>query len=933
MYGSNDAPARLSLDRVNECVHQGDRPLKLTPKAFAVLCHLLQRPARLATKDELLEAVWPDSAVTDGSLSTCIREIRRALNDDATKPRYIQTVHRRGYRYVGAPIENGPSGGGSHGAPHLVDRSPSHTPHGGLLVGRDEELAALGRSLRQVDAGERRLIFLGGEAGIGKTSLVEQFAAAVTGGSKTLLARGQCVEHYGACEAYLPWLDILSHLARVYGAEPLAALLRRCAPMWLAQLPWLIDASERQRLQQQIAGATRERMIRELVEALETLGSNRSVVLVLEDLHWSDPSSIDLLAYLARRRRPARLLVIGTYRPAELHAAAHPLGALKQELQLHGACEDRPLDFLTRDAVAEYVRARLPGAPADLAVELHRRTEGNALFIVNVIDYLLARGVLAPEHSRWHLCGRANDAQTDVPDSLKGMIERQLDRLASDDRQLLEAASVVGAVFSAAAVAAALGQPVERAEERLGELGRRGSFVRAGDRQRWPDGTESDGYVFIHALYQNVLYERIGAARRGRLHKQTGERLEAGYGDRAVEIAVELALHFQRGHDPRRAVGYLARAGELAVRRSAYVEATALLNQGISMLSMLPEGLERDSCELQLQMPLGIAACNTRGYAAPDVGTIFERAHVLSRHASDTTRLFRALRGVWRFAHMRADLQRAQSIAAELLAVAERERDPAGLVEGHRIMGTTSFHLGQLTAADDHLQQALGLYDAERHSSHAFLYGQDPGVSCLMWHAWTQWYLGYPDRAVAIGQRGIELARSIGHPFSSSFALSFAAYLWLCRGEAAAAERYAEQAVGYAREHELTQLLVMGQILHGWSRLLLERAGALEQLKESVARWQSTGARLMAPYWKLLLASALDKAGRTQEALSALIDALNQAESSEERWFDCELYLLKASLTTCSDRQVDLRRALRAANDMGSPALRLRAVTALAEDE
>jgi DNA-binding winged helix-turn-helix (wHTH) protein/predicted ATPase len=922
--------APLSLDRENECVHQGERPLRLTPKAFAVLCHLMERPGRLATKDELLSTVWPDAAVTEGSLSTCIREIRRALNDQPTTPRYIQTVHRRGYRYLDAAVGAKPIAGTSR-----TNLWP------GTLVGRDRELAVLDRSLQDAQHGERRLIFVAGEAGIGKTTLVEFFAAKTAGQQTARIARGQCVEQYGASEAYLPWLEVLNQLARDYGHRRFATLLRRYAPMWLAQLPWLIDADERMQLQRQIAGTTRERMVRELAEALEAVGGDDPLVVVLEDLHWADPSSIGLLAYLARRRQPGRLLVLGTYRPAELQFTSEQLMAMKQELLVHGECQELPLDFLTTEAIAEYVTTRLPGAPADLAVQMHRRTDGNPLFVVNVIDYLLARGALVEDRGQWHLGENIQEAELEVPDSLKKMIERQLDRLSDDDRRLLEAASVAGVAFSGACVAAVLEESVESSEERLGALARRGSFIRRTDHQTWPDGTESDGYAFIHALYQNVLYEQVGAARRSRMHRQAGERLEVAYSGRAGEIAAELALHFQRGRDVKRAVCYLAQAGENALRRSAYLEAITLLNQGIGLLSTLPEGVDRDTCELQLQVPLGVSYMNTRGYAAPEVGATFKRAQQLCRHVSDKAYSFRVLRGVWIFAEQRADLQKAQAVAEDLLRIAQDQSDSAGLVEAHRILATTWFHLGNFSRALDHVQHGLALYDAKYHSSDAFLYGQDPGVCCHMWQAWAEWYLGYPDRAVDSAMRGIALARQIGHPFSLSYAMNFAARLYLCRREPAEAEGYAREGVRCAQEHGLTAMLAVGQVLHGWSNAFLGHAeGAIAELEEGVARWRSTGSRLVTPYWMYLLASALDQAGRTAEALVVLDDALADAESTGERWFECELYILKATLAAHlshrnyrsdprAEIQHDLRRAFRAATEMGSPSLRLRAANAL----
>ena len=917
----------LSLDPANERAHLRGHPVKLTPKAFAVLRHLMERPGLLATKNELLSRVWPDTIVTEASLSTCIREIRRALDDDAARPAYVQTVHRRGYRYVGPVADAEPAASGGD----------VHTEVASVLVGRERELAALDRVLHPASHGGRRLILVSGEAGIGKTALITRFIGKASRDTGVVIARGQCVEYYGACEPYLPWFEVLNQLSQSCGREQLAGVLRRCAPMWLSQLPWLIEAAERQTVRLEIAGAQRERMVRELAEALAEIGAEAQLVIVLEDLHWSDPSSIDLLAYLARRAQ-RNWTLIGSYRPAELHASSHPLVTLKQDLLLHGVCEELPLDLLTPEAVARYVNGRLPGAPDVLATGIHRRTDGNPLFMVNVLDYLLACGAVVHSDGCWRLSDTSHSTCTRIPESLKDMIERQLDRLTGDEQSVLEIASVPGAAFSAALVAAMADAPLESIEDRLASLARRGSFLRAADRVIWPDGTESDGYAFIHALYQQVLYERIGTARRRRMHRVTGERLEAALGERASDIAAELALHFQRGRDDWRAVRYLTTAGENAMRRGAFVEAAALLNQGLDVLPSLQGGPRRDRCELDLRVLLGSCYLNTKGYAAADVGITFERARTLSRHVDEPMQTFRALRGQWFFALLRADLPRAHAIAAELLDVAARADDGGGLVEAHRFLATTWFHLGHYSRALDHVRQGLALYDPERHAAGASRHSHDSGVCCYAWQAWVQWHSGYPDQAVASATQSIELARRLDYPFNVSYAMNFAAQLYQCRGDADAAERHSREAIRFAREHGLSSMLAMGQILHGWSQTRLRSVNAgVRELQEGIAGWRSTGASLAMGYWMYLLASALDTAGRHAEAIDTVDAALAQSRQTDERWSDCELQILKASLLAPESAGDDehalaermLSQAFDAATTMQSPPLRLRAATAM----
>jgi len=871
------SPLVLSLDRQDESVSQGGKRLKLTPRAFAVLRHLMDNAGQLVTKDELLAVVWHDASVTDASLTTTVREIRRALNDDPLTPVYIQTVHRRGYRYLGLPAE---------------DASPAR------LVGRDLELARLERCLRESERGDRRVVFIAGEPGIGKTALVETFLQRSVAHRRSRIARGQCVEQYGAGEAYLPWLEMLNQLGQ---DEGVVRLLRCYAPMWLAQMPWLIGPNEREKLQREIVGTTRERMVRELAEALEATSEMAPLVLLLEDIHWSDQSSIGLLSYIARRRDPARLLLIGTYRPAEVMTQGHPLMALKQELRVHAQCEEIALNFLTPEAVVEFVSARLPGAPAALAHRIHQRTDGNPLFMTSVIDYLVARGAVAEDGGQWFLNCSLEETESDVPQNLKEMIERHVERLSPADQRMLEDASLAGVTFSAASLAAALEEPAETTEERLWALASRGSLVRRNARQAWPDGTQTDSYSFIHALYQNVLHEKVGSTRRVRVHNRMGSRLEAAYGDRTGDIAGELARHFQLGGDAARAARYLAQAGENAIRRSAFFEAIALLGSGLEVLRSVPEGRPREALELQLQVPLGVCLMNTSGYASPDVERTFRRSYELCKHVSDTSRLYRALRGLWSFSILSANLQTARSVAEELLLVADREGDRSGLVEGHRIMATTWFHLGNFRAAGDHLERGIALYDPQHHSSHAFLFGQDPGVSCLCWHALTEWHLGRPDRAITSGERAIELARQIGHPFSLSYAMNFKAFAHQLRREPGATARFAAEGMNCAREQGLTQMMAMGQMLDAWGRAHLGGGDeAVTDLQKGLALWRSTGSRLVCPYWSGLLASALREAGRLDEAMVVLADAMTEAETMEEVWFRSELCVLKASLTAAS---------------------------------
>jgi predicted ATPase len=569
---------------------------------FAVLHYLVTRPGQLVTKEELLSAVWSDTYVSDAALKACIRRTRAALQDDPKALRFIETVQRRGYRFIGpvtsshyavasSQMQLGANGAAAEvQAPHS-STSSIHDPEP-ILVGRGAELAQLQCWWEKARGGHRQLVFVTGEEGIGKTAVVETFLQQVgqvhpasPSGHGLQIARGQCVEHYGAGEAYLPMLEALGQLCRQPRGGSFLSLLSRYAPTWLAQLPWVVPEAEQSKLQQRIAGTTKERMLREIAELIEAVTVETPLLFVLEDLQWSDYSTLDCLAYLARRREPARLLLLGTYRPAGVNEHRHPLEVVKQELLLHGYCQELPLQYLSEAAVAEYLQQRfhlLPSvsSPARaqevvrpaatlhaLARMLHQRTDGNPFFLIHMLDYLISQKAIVQTNGRWTLQYDIQRSTFDIPESLRQMIRTQMERLSREDQRILAAASVAGVEFTAAAVAAGVTQEIIHTEEQCEDLVRRAYFLQAQGAAEWPDGTVTARYRFIHNLYRDALYESVPAGKRAYLHRRVGMCLEQGYGSQAREIAAELAVHFERGHDYSKAVQYLQQAAKNAIRR------------------------------------------------------------------------------------------------------------------------------------------------------------------------------------------------------------------------------------------------------------------------------------------------------------------------------------------------------------------------------
>jgi DNA-binding winged helix-turn-helix (wHTH) protein len=350
---------RFRLDPDHACLWRDAEALILPPKAFAVLHYLVTHPDRLLTKDELLDAIWPETAVSDAVVRVAIGALRKVLDDTTQPPRFIATVPRRGYRFL-APVTVADASEIMAATPapqaSLIPVPPL------LLVGREAVLQRLGEAWAQARQGYRQVMWVTGEAGMGKTTVVEAFRAAVATDPAVWLAAGQCVEHYGTGEAYLPVLEALGQLCRSPGGACLVGLLQQHAPTWLVQMPWLLTTAHREQLRDELQGVTRERMLREFAEVVDALTAETPLVLILEDLHWSDYATLDLLALLARRRTPARLCVVGTYRPVEAIVHHHPLRTVVQDLQRHGHATELSLALLSAEAVTAYLGRAFPAA-------------------------------------------------------------------------------------------------------------------------------------------------------------------------------------------------------------------------------------------------------------------------------------------------------------------------------------------------------------------------------------------------------------------------------------------------------------------------------------------------------------------------------------------------------------------------------------------
>jgi predicted ATPase/DNA-binding winged helix-turn-helix (wHTH) protein len=915
-YHITFGPFRLETTQAR--LWRGERTIPLRPRTFAMLRYLAEHPGRLVTKAELRQHVWAETHVTDTVLRVCLREIRAALGDVAAAPQYLQTVTGQGYRWL-VP--------GEDSARPLAEAGP--------IVGRQVDLDALETCFRRAAAGSRQLVFLSGEAGIGKTTVIDLWLARLAARSEVECRRGQCAAFYGEGEPYLPLLDVLGQLGRGPQGEEFRTVLRRYAPMWLVQLPGLVVDAELERVQRQVQGATPTRMVRELADALAVLTADRPLVLVLEDLHWSDQSTVEFLAYLAQRREPARLLVLGTYRPVEAVVRAHPLRGLVHELCGRGQGVEWRLELLPAAGVAAYMAGRLGGpvTPA-LAAFVHARTEGNALFMVNIVEHLVQQRLVVQREGQWAL--RDQTGPVSLPEGLRQLLLRRIETLTPEAQQVLEVASVVGEAFAVAAVAAGAQCPLEHVEEVCAALATQRHFLDDTGLSVWPDGTRSGGYRFQHALYRQVLYEHLGSMRCVQLHGRIGARLEVGYGAQVGEIASQLAVHFERGGAVQRAVYYWQQTADNAARRNAHHEAIAALTTGLALLATLPDSLERAQDELRLLLILGKLLMGVQGQSAPEVGEVYTRAHTLCHYVGEPSQLLQVLQGLYIFHCTQAQLRTASALSQQLFELAHHQHDTVLVLEGHIAVGVTAFYRSDLVTARAHLEQSVHLCDTQLPPTPIFSGGHDRRVMTRAWLAPALWELGYADQAQQRSQEALALAQQVGHTPSLAYAEVFAALLSQYRRDATATQAYAEALMALAAAQGFGHRLEHGRLLWGWALAMQgDVAAGVAHIQQGLVAVQGTGPQLYRPYFLSLLAEAYGQAGQPEAGLTVLDEAVTLVATTEARWWEAELYRLKGELLfrlplpTIPQAEACFQQALDVARRQQAKALELRVALSL----
>ncbi|MDH3599165.1 MAG: winged helix-turn-helix domain-containing protein, partial [Candidatus Tectomicrobia bacterium] len=1113
------------LDLADEGLWRGEEVLRLTNKAFAVLSYLVEHAGQLVTKEALLDAVWPDTFVSDAALTVCIRELRQALADRAQTPHFIETVRGRGYRFIAAveealmvpeptatslgnalqpcpschhpnpptarfcnacgtalqgspPSEKGqaPSaegaaldaerrqltvlfcdlvestklssqldpedwrdivrayqevgaavvarfdgyiaqylgdgllvyfgypqaheddaqravraglgiveaigdlnarlyqpygvrvgvrlgihtglvvvgamGGGDRqehlalgeapnvasrlqalAAPDTVvisattyrlvqgyfacDALGSHalkgldTPldvyrmvqssasqsrfdiarHHGLpaLVGREQEMGLLLERWNHAKAGHGQVVLLSGEAGIGKSRLMQALKDHIAQQSYTQF---ECRSSpYSQHTAFYPILDLLQRilqwqmgesseiklekLERVLSHYRLA--LDESVPLLahLLSLPLPDDRYPPLNLSPQ---RQRQKTLDTLLALLLELVEYQPLLFILEDLHWTDPSTLELLERLVDQTPAAALLTLLTSRPP-----------FQPSWSSRSYCTQVTLSRLPRDQVAQMVE-EFTGEkplPGEVMQQLAEKTDGVPLFVEELTKAVLESGMLNEADGQYEL-SETFSALT-IPSTLQDTLMARLDHLDTA-KGVAQLGATIGRQFSATLLRAVSHLEEAALQQELDRL------VQA--ELLYPRGVGPQTiYIFKHALIRDAAYQSLLHRTRQHYHQRIADILEAQFPETAEHQPELVAHHYTEARLSEQAIPYWQQAGQHAAQRSAHVEAAHHLRKALELLADLPVTEQRKADELVLLTTLGPLLTAIKGWASPDVGEAYTWALELCQQLGDPPELFSVLRGLWEFYEARAEYQTARELGEQLLNLAQRNNDLVLLIVSHDVLGDTLFWLGEFSASQAHIDHGLALYDRQQHHSHTVLYGAyDPGVLCLYFAALNLWWMGYPQQAWQRIQETLSLAQDLKHPYSMVFARCAASWVHQLRGEPYVGLEHAERAVAFSTEQELELLLAWGTILRGWALSGLGKGG-ITQMQQGLAAWRETGAELLRPYFLALIAEAYGKERQAEAGLNVLDEAIALVEKTGERFWEAELYRLKGELS------------------------------------
>lgn len=799
--------------------------------------------------------------------------------------------------------------------PHPPAPRPGAAPRS--FVGRQAELSALRGYLDQALAGNGRMVCLVAEPGAGKTALIESFLETAVA-PRGVSAVGRCRRELERTEPYLAWLELLEELAhRDRGIE---SILQTAAPTWWGHL------------RMESTGAPIHQgspVKREMRRFLRAAAEHRPLVLVLEDLHWADISTVDLIGYLGPELASLRLLLLASYRPSDLVLHASPFLRIEPELKMHRICEDLPLGALRPADTRHYLDARFPGHafPADLAVHLQARSAGNALCLTAMVDCAVERGWIAMRDGRWESAAPLEQWAVGMPPSVHSMVEVKLAALAGCDREMLSAAALYGAEFDPAVLARALTLDDGFVEDRL-------KLVESTHRilDPAPDLSLGDGfsprYRFSHVLYQEALEGCVGPAQRRRLCSLLAEALIARGENDPAPIG-NIARLLENAGAGERALPYYARAASRAVQLSAYRQALELATRGadIARHSARTESVERLEIEFLTTRALSLTA--VEGFAAPEIEKIYRRGREVARQLHDLTADASIAYLRWGVVSV-ASLEEARGLADSLRQEADTSQNEEAKALAQMAQGIAWFHLGAPTRGASILGEAVEHWRRMNGALGFRNYMLDPAVATLCNLARAQWFIGQPARAWRTGMEAVDSALRMGHHRTVAYAFALAADIAHLRRDLPAVLEWSQKAVELAEEHELQYEAAWAHILQGWTAAQTGDVDLALAIFERTAQYRGTCASKFLCHF----AEILGKRHSYTRALAVLEDAFRLAAERGERYYLSELQRVSGEILVRSDglesAERMLRNAVETARQSQAGSCELRAASSLA---
>ena len=794
------------------------------------------------------------------------------------------------------------------------------------FVGRATEMEQLYQALDHAKAGRGQVVAMVGEPGVGKSRLYYEFTHSHRVRDCFVIASTSV--SYGKAASYFPLIDLLRTYFRIEGRDD-ARLIRekvmgrllsldRALEPFLPAVLWLLDVSTDDPHWERLDPPQRRQQILDGVKRLLLRESqSQPVVVVFEDLHWIDAETQALVDALVEGLPAARMLMLVNYRPEYRHSWGSK--TYYRQLRID------PLPVASAHQLLDSLLGDDPTVRPLKAILVHR-TEGTPFFLEEGVRSLVETKVLLGDRGSYRLL-KSVDA-IEVPATVTALLAARIDRLDPEEKAVLQAASVVGTEVPFEVLQAIADIPPDQLRRCLAQL-QAAEFLY--EIKIFPDLE----YMFKHALTHEVAYGSLVGNRRRALHARIVEAIEVLYADRLDEQIDRLAHHAVRSEVLGKAVPYLYEAGTRAVQRSANGEAVTYLRQGLDLASKLPPDRARMRHELRLLLALGPTLQQVQGFGAAEVATTYTRARELCEQVGDAAELFQTLWGLWLYTvGGKARFNEGRPIAEELLDLAERQRDPALLLEAHHALSPTALWAGEPGAAREHAEQGMALYEREQHRSLAFIYGgHDPGVCCHMHSALALWVLGYPRAAFDRGQRGVTLARDLAHPMSIANALPFLGAVQQLRGEIDQVHELADSMIELSAAHGLPQWLAVGRILSGW--IHAERGAGVAQLRRAVDDYRSKGSDLWELYFFLLLATAFLKNGAIEDGLRTVRDGLDRAEQTGSQIWNAEFHRLRGELLLAHDAadasqaEASFNRALVIAGSQNARSWELRAALSL----